>query len=398
MKLMPLRYAGSCASCGARVEQRVQAWYDPEAKSVTCTLCRPVDGQVAVDVMPPVIAALSTPMRSARSDLQKGTELEQKIAAVFSAAGYQVQTNVVREGRSGSTHEIDVLAEKTDALLTLSVAVECKAWANPIEKDVVAKFDYARRDLGLGHGVVVSLNGARPGALAAAKELGIVVWGPDEIEPHLGKVSVLGLQNRPMVEEVGFRRVLASDEARRLVDKETGGRFGIGKEDVVWSGDVWIPVSVVQLTLMELGILKRKTATSQMWATYDLIGGTFVTGLDTEAERTVVELDGPRLEPQLKVVDPAKQLDGIVARYGKVTSEDAKAKYRGQMAKLGVPDWQVPTTGTSVPFLYPFHLAIAQRNGTERVVAIDAYRSRIDEDLGHELSKAIAWVRQSLDR
>ena len=76
MKLMPLRYAGNCASCGARVEQRVQAWYDPQAKAVTCTLCRPVDGQVAVDVMPPVIAALSTPMRSVRSDLQKGTELE----------------------------------------------------------------------------------------------------------------------------------------------------------------------------------------------------------------------------------------------------------------------------------------------------------------------------------
>ena len=42
------------------------------------------------------------------------------------------------------------------------------------------------------------------------------------------------------------------------------------------------------------------------------------------------------------------------------------------------------------------HLAIAQKNGTERVVAIDAYRSRVDADLGHELSKAITWVRESL--
>jgi hypothetical protein len=397
MKLMPLRYAGNCASCGTRIEQRVQAWYDPQAKAVTCMSCRPVDGQLSVDVVPPVSAAPPAPKRSARTDLQKGIELEQKIAAVFAAAGYQVQTNVVREGRSGSTHEVDVLAEKTDELLTLTIAVECKAWANPIEKDVVAKFDYVRRDLGLGHGVVVSLNGARPGALSAAKELGIVVWGPDEIEPHLGKVSVLGLQNRPMVEEVGFPRVLAADAARQLVEKETGGRLGFGKEEVVYAGDAWIPVSVVQLTLMEVGIVRRKTATSQMWVVYDLIGGTFVTRLDTEVERTAVPLDGPRVEPKLKVVEPAKHLDAVVAKFDKVTSDDAKAKYRGQMAKLGVPDWQVPTTGTSTPFLYPVHLALAHRSGSERIVAIDAYRSRVDADLGYELSKSIAWVRQSLD-
>ena len=89
-------------------------------------------------------------MRAVRSDLNKGGELEQQVAAAFAAAGYRVQTNVVREDRNGSTHEIDVLAEKTDELLTLTVAVECKAWANPIEKDVITKFDYVRRQLGLG--------------------------------------------------------------------------------------------------------------------------------------------------------------------------------------------------------------------------------------------------------
>jgi len=39
-----------------------------------------------------------------------------------------------------------------------------------------------------------------------------------------------------------------------------------------------------------------------------------------------------------------------------------------------VPDRQVPTTGTPMPFLYPVHLTIAQRNGTERIVAIDDNR------------------------
>ncbi len=398
MKLMNLRYAGNCVACGVRIEQRTKAWYDSSAKTVTCTSCQPVDGQLPVDVPPPEMAtAPPILVRSARTDLAKGNELEQKIAAAFSANGYRVQTNVVREGRSGSSHEVDVLAEKTDELLTLTVAIECKAWNSPIEKDVIAKVNEVRRDLGLGHAVVVSLNGARSGATTLANELGVIVWGPDEIQPLLGKTEVLGLQNRPMVEEVGFPRHKPTDAARQLVEKEASGRFGIGRETVVAGGDAWIPVSVVPLTLMEVGILRRKTAATQMWAVYDLIGGTFVTGLDAEPERTPVQLDGPRLEPRLKIPEPAKRLDKIVASYRKVTSDDAKAKYRGQMANLGVPDWQVPTTGTPTPFLYPVHLAIAQqKNGSERVIAIDAFRSRVDADLGYELSKIIASVRDKL--
>ncbi len=72
---------------------------------------------------------------------------------------------------------------------------------------------------------------------------------------------------------------------------------------------------------------------------------------------------------------------------------------RGQLAKLGVPDWHTATTGTPSPFLYPMFLAIArQKSGSERVVAIDAYRNRVDADLGVELSKQIAWVKESLGR
>ena len=133
-----------------------------------------------------------------------------------------------------------------------------------------------------------------------------------------------------------------------------------------------------------------------MWATYDLIGGTFVTGLDDEPERTPVKLDGPRLERLLKVVDPAKSLDKIVASYRKATTDNTIAKWRGQMANLGVPDRQVPTTGTPTPYLYPVHLAIAEKNGSQRVIAIDAFRMRVDADLGHELSKTIAAVGASL--
>jgi hypothetical protein len=392
MKLMALKYAGNCATCGVRVEQGVQAWFDPVTK-VTCAGCRPVDSQLSVDMLASQPEAVQrTPMRSARTDLEKGAELEQKIAAVFAAAGYRVQTNVVREGRSGITHEIDVVAEKTDELLTLTVAIECKAWANPIEKDVVAKFNEARRDLGLGNALIVSLNGSQPGALGLAADLGVAVWGRDEIQSHLGKVSVLDLQNRPMVQEVGFQRGLSAAEAEQLIAKETGGRFGIGKEVIVWQGPAWVPVAVVQLTLRKYGPFQRKMATTAGWGVYDLVGGTFITRLDAEPERTPVQLDGPRIDQILKLTEPAKTIEKVISNWVKVTSDAATQRHRSEMDRLGIPEMHTAMVGTSTPFLYPVHLAVARRDAGERIVAIDCFRNRHDPDLGRELSKQITAV------
>ena len=47
-----------------------------------------------------------------------------------------------------------MLAAKSDGLVTTRVGVECKAWAVPIEKDVVAKLSFVVSDLGLNKGMV----------------------------------------------------------------------------------------------------------------------------------------------------------------------------------------------------------------------------------------------------
>lgn len=389
---MTLRYAGNCAECGRRVEQQTEAWYEPTAKKVTCTSCRPIGSQLGIDVP----ETPESPTRVARSDLEKGKNLEQRIANIFSTHGYRVQTNVVRDGRSGASHEIDVLAERTDELLTISVAVECKAWANPIEKDVIAKSDYIRRDLGLGHALVVSLNGARAGALAAARELGVIVWGPDEIQAHLGRSAVAGLQNRPTVQEVGFPRRLDDNDASALISKATSGRLGIGKEEVTWEGNAWIPVALVQLTLRKYGPFQRQMATSQAWAAYDLVGGAFVTRLDEEPDRTPVALDGPRVEQILKLTDPVRSLETVIARWDKATADATIRRYRAEMDRLGIPAMHTATVGTSTLFLYPVRLAIAARNGTERIVVVDCFRGRLDDDLDRALSKQISSVRSSI--
>ena len=103
--------------------------------------------------------------------MEVGRDLEQRVAAFLAGHGYATRCNVVLEGRSGGRHEIDVLAEKSDALTTFRVGVECKAWQQPIEKDVISKLHYVAGDLGLNKAIVVSLAGCRSGAQKAADDL-----------------------------------------------------------------------------------------------------------------------------------------------------------------------------------------------------------------------------------
>ncbi len=139
-----------------------------------------------------------------------GADLERRIEQYLSLHGYACLRNAVVEGRSGGRHEVDVLAETSDGVTGYRLAVECKARQRPVEKDVVAKLAFVVGDLGLHKGIVVSLCGSRLGAEQTARELGIELWGPAELESRLGQVALaelaagpaprLGVQALPLVE------------------------------------------------------------------------------------------------------------------------------------------------------------------------------------------------------
>src|SRR5881392_3883046 len=112
---------------------------------------------------------------------ERGRELERRMAAYFEAHGYVCERNVVLRGRSGAPHEFDVIAQKSDGITTFRLAVECKAWKAPIEKDAITKFDYTLRDVGINKGIVVSHGGLRSGARTAAEQLGIEVWDEKDL-------------------------------------------------------------------------------------------------------------------------------------------------------------------------------------------------------------------------
>ena len=172
--------------------------------------------------------------------------------------------NEVREGRSDGSHEVDVLAEKSDALTTFRVAVECKAWQQPIEKDVVSKLDYVVRDLGLNKGIIVSLAGWRSGAQRTAADLGVELWGPDELRRHLGESIVGELGVPPAAPSStltwGYQFAVAPEQGERTIRSSGKGRLRLRTlEQMAFFSAVWLPAYAIRVTIAQPEVKRFKT-------------------------------------------------------------------------------------------------------------------------------------------
>ncbi len=172
---------------------------------------------------------------------ERGARLEQAVAAYLATQGYATETNVVIEGRSGGRHEIDVLARRDDGVVEYTLLVECKAWDAPIAKETLSKANYVLRDCGFDRAIVVAAGGATSGALAAARELGIDIWGPAELALRPGLADLPGL-GRTSLTVPALPFVATAEDARRALRRTAGRR---ARSLTVISA--WIPVYAFKL-------------------------------------------------------------------------------------------------------------------------------------------------------
>src|SRR5271156_2319123 len=59
IRLIRLRYKGTCSGCGRETTPGEQAWWEASTKTVTCTACRPTATSPTVSTLP---AAVAPPM------------------------------------------------------------------------------------------------------------------------------------------------------------------------------------------------------------------------------------------------------------------------------------------------------------------------------------------------
>ena len=332
-----------------------------------------------------------------------GRDLEQRVATYFGQHGYETRCNAVLEGRSGGRHEIDVLAEKSDPLTTFRLAVECKAWQQPIEKDVVSKLSYILGDLGLNKGIIVSLGGARSGAERTAADLGIDIWGPDEIRRHLGPEAARALHVQKFATSTligwGHRFLAAPEAAERAIRASGKGRLGVRTLDsLVWFAPIWLPVYAVRFTVArpETRRLKTRLRSETVDRLYESLSGTYVGRVARPWEQ--VQLDSlSSLRPVIRESKPGADLMKAFQAFQRVSSPAAVQRHTLHLQSLGIP---TPCTALSVDQTALVHLpcyaGILESRGGQRVVVCHGTSGEISEHLSHVLTTNLSNIRSQL--
>jgi hypothetical protein len=334
----------------------------------------------------------------------KGHALEAEIETFFSLSGYQARRNVLLEGRSGGRHEIDVLAEKDDGITAFSLAVECKAWQQPIEKETVSKLAYVLADAGLNKGIIVSLGGWRLGAEQSAAQLGIELWGPEELERRLGQVTLARLNgaSAPAKRALGLRPTISSEQALQLVRGENRGLLGFGKDELVWFKPVWLPFHLLELRVarVERQFLRGETLrTRQLWNFYEAIGGNLFASV-TDARPPLDEVEGELfLQSQVKETKIVTEIKRTFGKFNEVVSAGARRRYAERLIALGIaPDCSALSVDRSEQICLPFFLSLLRKHGRERVVAIDAWAGATRGAISLTLTANLGYLSEALPR
>jgi hypothetical protein len=328
--------------------------------------------------------------------------LEERVGDHFAVHGYLVRRNAHLEGRSGGRHEVDVLAEKSDTLTTFRLAVECKAWESPIEKDAVSKLSYVLADLGLNKGIIVALHGWRAGAEQAAVELGIDLWGPAELERLLGGAVASQLDvGAPARLARGNPFVAPEDRALSRARLQGKGRLGLRTvERLEWFSPVWVPIYLIDLSItsMEVRRGRERFLTRSVTNKYEAVSGSFL-GLESAADGDAVDIDlsGGAIRPGVRDTKVVSEIRRGFERWNEVQQAAAKLRHAAALQDLGV---EVPSRSVTVDdctLVYaPTYIGWLRSREHERLVAVNGVSGALSEQLSAVLTSHISHVRRSL--
>lgn len=325
--------------------------------------------------------------------------LEQRVAQYFERNGYTSRTNQPQTGRSGLVHEIDVLAEKQDAAGTHRVAVECKAWRAPVEKDVIYKLEKVMQDTGLSKGIVVSVGGLRAGARTAAEQAHIEVWGPDEIRHYLGDEALAGLPLAAPDEALGVEVAVDADSAERDIRKARSGFAGMGSEEITSIELLWVPAIEMHLAVTRVrpGLVRDREELVGRWALFEALTGRLIGARDEPRDFVAVQLDGAALRRQKGPPQIVSDLRRTLSKHRTAKSDAAQKRRQEALNAVGLPgSTREFAVEEDKDVFVPFYVGFLRRKGSERVIAIHAGMGMRVGAVEQALHEKIDLVRRTL--
>ncbi|HXJ63451.1 MAG TPA: restriction endonuclease, partial [Actinomycetota bacterium] len=220
------------------------------------------------------------------SDTGRAANLAQAVAEYLAHHGYRVARDVNMKGRSGANHSVDVLAEKSDEVTTYRLLVHTRSWDQAVDRDVVAGVHLMASDLGMSKAIVLGARHWPQGAEAAARRLGVELWGPVEIEGRLGRAPDPETGSA-LASIRGLRVNISEQTARDVAQRQRRGKLGVNREEIGWLRAYWLPFLPVRVrhTRDEGGRFSKTSPRTRIYVNvYEALGGQLFDQWDRDPE------------------------------------------------------------------------------------------------------------------
>ena len=323
-------------------------------------------------------------MTAAEADDTGASRIGAAIADHLGQNGYRVARHVSLRGRSGATHVVDVLAEKTDAVTTFRVMVHCGTWDTNVDRDVLGAIHLIATDLGVGKIIVVTARGFRSDAEATARRLGMDLWGPVELEQHVGPIDQPAPRQRRR-ESRGFPVTASEQQARELVHRGSRGVLGLGREEVAWLRPVWLPFLPMRVrhTREEKDRFRKPfLRTREYHCVYDGLSGALYEQWDRDP-RLVSITQGRIVRARITPHAVVEQIEDVAARLNSEQEPEEVEQLEESLLGLGIPS---PVSFFDIQpeeeIYVPFYLALLRNRSGERILAINAHLKTSSESMG----------------
>lgn len=148
------------------------------------------------------------------------------------------------KGKSGVSHQIDVLTSHSDGVNNYQTAIECKYWGKKVNKEIVMKIAEIIEDSGISKGVVVSKMGFTEDGISYAehKNIGLVElreiekrdWQDQLKKPFfqvaLGSITTFIELRRPEISSIIIDSTNGNHISREINSRQMAVRHNSGEE------------------------------------------------------------------------------------------------------------------------------------------------------------------------
>ena len=157
--------------------------------------------------------------------------------------------------------------------------------------------------------------------------------------------------------------------------------------------------------------MKKSVRYHTVWARYEAISGTLMERRLDEPALERVAIDNAMLPGTVKPRDVEQKIRKAAACLLEVKQKTARANHAGKLQRLGVLDERSAKAESEAGAFFrgaeinatehivrPFYVAITQRKGQHRAIAVDGHSGRLAPAIGRVLTGHVKHVNDALTR